>query len=146
MTFAEKSQVITSANDAINDLIKATQKVYKQVIEAFLKENEDISYIMLTGYTPSFNDGEPCTFTMHAGFDEVPSEFEEKYPDIAGRMTDNGLSFYKNENWKAFNDLISSDLALHCFERTFNPYGFQATYHIEDGELVVNEYDYDCGY
>jgi hypothetical protein len=60
---------------------KDGRKLLMAEFKKFFEENPDIEAIRWTQGTPSFNDGEPCTFSVHDFTAKVNGEFYEQYDD-----------------------------------------------------------------
>lgn len=62
---AIKAEMVKKQEELKTSIIANLQKI--------IKEREDLIAIRIVGYTPSFNDGDPCTFTV--------GEFGYKFKD-----------------------------------------------------------------
>jgi len=60
-------QLIKKINDAKKEVEKAENELFEGLYPFFLENNVDLVFIQ--GYTPGFNDGEPCTHSQHTLFD-----------------------------------------------------------------------------
>ena len=50
--------------------------LFRQYLEAFFEENKDLHALCLIGFTPSFNDGEPC---QHICYAELGQDLEQQF-------------------------------------------------------------------
>ena len=70
-----------------SDLQKAEKTASKDIMEILKKmmvDNPLIAGVMWQQYTPSFNDGEPCTFSTHGPF----IKFDEKISGAGDKTAD----------------------------------------------------------
>lgn len=64
--------------EAKRALQKKGEGLFRRYLEAFFEENKDLQSFCLIGFTPSFNDGEPCQHICYAEFG----------PDLEGQFND----------------------------------------------------------
>lgn len=129
------------------------------------QELPSLDALMIRGYTPGFNDGEPCTFnleitaaelsdyidedfvssyfnTFHGKSEEDFEDFDEYYDYVIENL--NG-----DINWRTEEPVISKVFAPlnELIERTFDTDGF-VVYMVlrDDGEIEYTVESYDCGY
>lgn len=139
-------------------LAKTGAKMLSPLFEPVLKL---VDYVVWEQYTPHFNDGCPCVFSVHEpNFIPLGKEEDEEYME---KMEDEGFynpldgtinEFYwnkeKNPDYDpklgaAAGDLIKNWGKLEeVFERSFGD-GVRVWAYIEDGEVVfdVEEYSHD---
>lgn len=135
-------------------------------IEGILRANPDIPAFGIYGYTPSFNDGDPCTFTSGDLLEDLEWRFEE-YKDEEEERVDMIRCAYnlsqiaaealvstfdstrdeatRKKYYKLMDDLFNSKIYGFWSSR-FSEYGFAAVYYLKDDKLAVSDGDYDCGY
>lgn len=120
---------------------KYQQDAFKEMINCIFKEFPEVNSIGFVGYTPSFNDGEPCTFRCDVacptvnGYDSNMCEWEdgekksEKETKEASALADSVGN-------------ILSEIPEELFGAVFGTVGFRVT--ITRDKIEVEEYD--CGY
>ena len=132
-----------------DEAIKKAGLIFKDAIVEAIKPVFDRSYgrlreVRVHGYTPSFNDGDPCTFRMNVddckvnGFDgyEDDEDHDDGYlgrhdTQIVQEDVSASLSIFDDDDW----------------ESAFNSYGFEVVFtKNDDGSISLTEEDYDCGY
>ena len=125
---------------------------------AINREYPEVLKMGWTQYTPSFNDGEPCEFTMcNIGFigkkeiDEARENEGDEDLEIHGYMWEEYNMCYRSDDHISpelkdrLNDFASN---LHELEEylgaAFGTWGAEVTIDMVKGTLSVEEYD--CGY
>lgn len=152
---------------------KAIQKEYaeqlKSVNEGFLKESiKEIGdkfgnfAVFIQGYTPSFNDGEPCEHSSHyslcIGFKE--STYREGYKyfklddceaseneDVAELLECNFDDFTSiNSHLEGNEDFLEDvGILMKIVDETYNT-DFEVKLKFKDGIITLENNDYYCGY
>lgn len=105
-----------------------------------------VKLVCVTGYTPGFNDGDPCT---HSQSTQVTLDDAEGYGIEADDLPE-GLSFEANSG---LNELVAQeirnlfdDVFADLIERTYGT-DFRVFYVFnEDGSVDTIHKDYECGY
>ena len=64
----------------VEEFEKAQSSNVATVVEYVMRSN-DINYFAAVGYTPSFNDGDPCTYSFDTADDYFDSEIEDYKED-----------------------------------------------------------------
>ncbi len=95
-------------------------KLFK-LLESCFQQDPNIISIEFTGYTPGFNDGDPCTHSEYVEFEMKKSTKVDK---------------------KVEKILMYQDLTEYVWETDF----LVKVSLNEEGVLVVNHEHYDCGY
>lgn len=117
----------------------------------YFERNPNVTCVRLCGYTPGFNDGDPCTFNMQDPmiYTGEPLESIEDYSGLEEDGSSSDESFVsswgarKNESLtKAFNDDLL-DIHESVITSILNPYGFRV---FVTKDAIEVEDDYDCGY
>lgn len=81
----------------LNDKILEVKREYKSLVSKYLREEGDKLFTQFptlqtfswTQYAPSFNDGDPCYFSVHAYSDEIRINGRSEY-DYDDEDEDNG--------------------------------------------------------
>lgn len=163
----DKGNNMSALNDYVKakkELVASGRKIIGEAGLALLEKYPELETITFTGYTPSFNDGDPCTFTtgeiygtpsklytdslkskeeLEQDEEEDEDEYEQEYNefdcDFEDFLNKKHKSFKKD--FQNFVDCIyeMSDLLPGIFD---NEYGFKVI--ISREKLIVE--DYDCGY
>ena len=90
---------------------KEGRAALKAEFKAFFDANPTIKGIRWTQYTPHFNDGEPCTFSV--------GEFRYRFADTAQTEGDSEDGFLDSYSNKISDDKKLGEL-LHVFEGAVN--------------------------
>lgn len=72
--------IVEVYNNMVADMQSQMQTAMKKLFKVFFEENPEIKLIVWTQYTPYFNDGEECTFSVR---DMMYSIEEMKNEDIS---------------------------------------------------------------
>lgn len=147
----------------LDETIKAVYKQGKEIITElcveWLNSKEAVAAgvdkVVFGGATPSFNDGEPCTFSLHSPFaTNVEVDLIES-PDCDNLEIDEdvapGVVAFDKYNANEYSvpgflklcDALTTLEDIGILVKVFNEYGFVAIVH-RNGTLVEKEYD--CGY
>lgn len=141
-------------NDDENDQLK-------EIYSAIFKECPGVDFIFAYGYTPSFNDGDPCYYSqeicvMDWGDEMYPfgieyHDGEEIYPEwLVDTATKFSLKLPNSANsnhdeCKVAYDLLNS--ASHLFQTAYGVDGWKVWIHRTDDEnFIVHKERYDRGY
>ena len=143
----ETTKSIQLAKEAYSIALKdAVEPTLKHIAETY---GSEIDIITIIGYTPGFNDGEPCTHSLDYGFGY-------------GFLSDYGLE-YLMEDWfgddedkieelmnkevkvtQELKDFVSNVLDPYFAEKLVTDY--HVTIFFENGTYRIDEDEYDCGY
>ena len=117
--------------------IEEVQKAKNVCWDAVLEEMKDFltgkegAKLVFTGYTPSFNDGDACEFTFCVNEDDYADWENSALADIC---------------WEFADQLTCMAVVEELFRHKYGVEGFKLTYTLKEGELSLNEEDYDCEY
>ena len=81
------------------------QNAFKEVVKEFFNTNTGINLVTWTQYTPYFNDGEACEFSVgEAYFSNAPSAEEISYGEYEGDdeaiwSTDDPVRYLQGNGW-----------------------------------------------
>lgn len=161
----------------VADLQRQAKEARKAALEPFLAElakSGQVSIITIRGYTPGFNDGEPCE---HGA--DFWVNIEQHWGDEVDMTSDLEDVFYELVDYKNWNretrqyDVSEKGLRInneicerhgHVFDTPSaeiikaieaviydsieEDYGtnYYVTFILKDGKFVREEGDYDCGY
>jgi hypothetical protein len=127
-----------AAYECVNVFKDALLEAIQPVFDKFDK----VDSVAVWAYTPSWNDGEPCTFCLNIE-DAKINECDPYDDDIE----EHGISF---EDARLIQKSVSETLSIFDeddWENAFNSYGFKAVFSKDDnGVISLTEKDYDCGY
>lgn len=118
-------QFITQV-DQLNDLI------FKMVVSSLFEEHPTLKKFSFTGYTPTFNDGEECTFTL--GLD---------YPTVNADEDGDEDQEDSNDN-QVLRDAVTQYLRVLPDE--FYSSHFKNNFEVTVTRDNVTVSKYDCGY
>src|SRR5689334_1109830 len=97
---------IRAMREAYEEKIKNEgQAALKAEFAGFFEKNPKVEAIRWTQYTPHFNDGDPCTFSLH--------EFRYKVAGLADDGGDDGDGFYDTYG----DELKGLKTAIRAFEK-----------------------------
>lgn len=141
------------------------EAIVSSAIHQLFEKVPHLEAVVIQGYTPSFNDGEPCTFRVHVLASELHEyiELDEyEFEMFAGKTRED---FETEDDWNDYccdaktlmneqvtweEDTILSNIISpveELFAAAYNEYGFELVIHRKkDGTLSIYENDYDCGY
>ena len=102
--------------------------IFKEYCKEFLQENPEIKTVVFAAYTPYFNDGEECVFSVHGCIftnaskseadiyeiyqEDVPAEYETWYGDC-GSSKKSYSEFSNMVESSIMNDVIRSMFGDH---------------------------------
>lgn len=127
--------------EVTKEATKAGKKEIKAHLDEIFKANPDIKGIRWKQYTPYFNDGDPCEFSVHEALVSFGEETGGDYDD--GYVGTYELKERKHKSLKdirEFSDLIQSEGMSSVMETVFGDH-VQVTVTPEDVE--VEEYSHD---
>ena len=153
MSFSEIMSDMNKMNDEIEAIRKAHMEIlqakFKEASRAFFDANPSIQAVVWSQYTPYFNDGEECVFSVNTpkfvreNFDEEnllnPYEYEDE-------DTYKSLSF-----WRKPDSIDSIELNCYDFSKFIqsndelmkNVFGDHAVVYLTRDKGVVEEYSHD---
>jgi hypothetical protein len=131
---------ITEAREAYETaVIVLGESVLKEILNPLFEQFPTLEFIRWNQYTPFFNDGDPCTFSVHgvhswsfSDNDEIvdeeedyfyPSEFETDYPGFSAAMR--RIEFLLTSNEKILYSLFDDHAQVIAYR---------------NGEVVADEY------
>lgn len=139
-------------NAELNRQIAANGKEFiAEVFSEIFSKHEGLKLVVIQGWTPGFNDGEPCTHFQETfvgrdswgeyldfeDYEEAAESFE--YDEETGEHINSGCSTLQT----AYDEI---EVYSELIERVFYT-NFIVTISLdEEGEVVVNEDEYCCGY
>lgn len=115
----------------------AKAEVVRELFLAFFADSPEVKAVKWTQYTPHFNDGDACTFSVHGPEFALTNEDLESRDEweSAWSVEDKGLKKRLNTFEKDFNDLEE------VFQLAFGD-GYRVVV-TNDGEVEVEEYGHD---
>lgn len=141
-------------NAALNKQIQDNGKEFIQnLFQDVFDQNPGLNFVMIRGWTPAFNDGEPCThsqetfvgrvswgsyqdFSDYELYDEFEVEFDE----------DDNVIKHANSDCKTLNQVYEQlEAYSEIIERVFDT-NFEIQAKLVNGKVVVTEDEYGCGY
>ena len=161
----------------VQELQRTAKEARKAALQPFLDElakSGTVSIITVRGYTPGFNDGEPCEHSadfwvnveQHWG-DEVDEtgDLNEIFEGLQDTYTWNSLNRTRTDLPEAIEanrklcvehghvydapskEIVDAIKAV-LFDSIEEDYGtdYYVTFTLKDGKFVRDEGDYDCGY
>jgi hypothetical protein len=113
---------IIQAEIIYKDKVKAfNEDSFKAVYKEFFERNPTVKAVFCSGRTPSFNDGDPCTFHMNDFFYTSNDEaIRSVLEDGNNPEETDGWDYMSHANGSLYEDLKSiSNIPEDCWERTF---------------------------
>lgn len=150
-------------NAELNKQISENGKQFlESVFQEIFDENEGLKLIYIVGYTPGFNDGEPCThsqesyvgashFWNYLGKDEISYDFDDRelYEEFEVEFDEdaNTVLSHINSQCKTLDQVVKQVAAYEeLIERVYET-NFEIKVTLdENGKAVVDHDWYDCGY
>lgn len=130
---------------AINELTQNHgEEMIQELFERLFSSTSALDVVFIYGYTPGFNDGDPCYHRQYVevGSDEVNERIEE-YLDIL----DEDESYNDNLSSDEADEIVSSiDELSDLFEQIYDTDFYVIARRAEDGSIEIHIGDYDCGY
>jgi len=149
-TAVEKAEAFKKQVDAARaKYIEEANEAFLPLVGEFLDEVSDLSYIVVRGYTPGFNDGDPCVHSQDIGnswygVDEcLDEEGAENYAkeafgvDLPNNPEDTKSWAAVERFFGAFEDLL---------EQTHGTNWQLLFYKDKDGKMQMEQDEYDCGW
>ena len=149
----------TTLKKSVEDFVEEHKDVLvSEVLKQAFQENPEVDYFMVTGYTPSFNDGDACTHTMYVVTDA--GELHENCQDTESFMLALMPNYCEDDDlYEVFEEFELKDVGYEVWnavDDTLTPFtdlleevlgsGWKILA-VRDGENVKFEIeDYDCGY
>ena len=131
---------------------KDAQPFIEEAVKQFFDKHGDVvKAVRLRGYTPGFNDGDPCVFSLRELELKLKKEALEAYGDDTYEDDSYWEDRYTNA-WKAQSKETRDD--FEAMSRAFNAIddALELIYNSEGFELVMTakgievDLDYDCGH
>ena len=144
---------LTSKIEKLNSEIKASFKdAMREEAETIFKKYPDLESFAWTQYTPYFNDGDPCEFTIH-GVEDVVYRGEDVgeygglrlYDWKTKQLTEDGKRFFSSyEEYNQFlHDCESLPNKLQAFEGTVRSVLGEGKVIVSREGVEVEDYDHD---
>lgn len=119
----------------------------KEAIETFVKENPEITGIRWHQFAPSFNDGDPCVFSVHDLYfstnEDISDEEWEEHPQN-GEAFKATYDFEDNKKLKKacdkFETLMQGELET-LLEMVFGN-GMEVAVHVKNGKPTIETSEY----
>jgi hypothetical protein len=107
--FDEIRAKTSALNEQIAALRKEAANLVKPMLQEFVASNPQVKAVVWRQYTPYFNDGEPCEFSVH----DPEFFFEGEDPE-----EDNGHDAWSlgNEKYRPSIEICSQETAAACSE------------------------------
>jgi len=138
-------QTLTAAVEAVQtkeaELLQLITDSVSPVLEA-IDQMGTVGVIYVYGYTPNFNDGEPCKHETDSliGMSDINGKAR-----LYGELSDDlGLTPEGDYDYKAISAAISN-VVIPALDREFTA-NYQVVYTFNDGTFTRHVDDYDCGY
>jgi len=128
--------------------VKKASTEFLKELKKLAKDAEGLEAIRWRQYTPYFNDGEACTFSVTdasfklAGASEDAGDYEDGFQDSWSINYDKKTKHPATKQLEVINKLIN-DSAME--EILLDLYGdhVEITFNVETGKVTVEEYEHD---
>lgn len=166
---------ILAINKNIEDLVQEAKKKRQDALEPFLEAlaaSGQVSVIYVRGYTPGFNDGEPCEhsadcwvnleqlhgdyllddggeeFGLNLDFDSLDEDFQSEQTIPGAKEANIALATKLGHIWTPPSAEILNAIETLIFQTVEEEEDtdYWVSYILEDGKFVRRSGDYDCGY
>ena len=141
---AEYQELRKVADEAIKNAGLIFKDAIVEAIKPVFDSNYKIDEIAVVGYTPSYSDGDPCTFSMNTEDCEVNGS------DGYGDDDEEDENYIDYKEIRSIQKKVSeclSDFNEDDWASAFNEYGFKVIFsRMDGGSISLTEEDYDCGY
>lgn len=121
---------IKTLTDSVNSLTEQVEKIndmiFRFVVTNLFNEYPELKKFSFTGYTPAFNDGDECTFTLGTDYPEINDDEGNKEINI---QLKNIVSTYLN--------ILPVEYYNSHFGTNFRVIATRESIDVED---------YDCGF
>lgn len=150
-------------NAELNKQIAENGKQFlESVFQEIFDQNDGLKLVYIIGWTPGFNDGEPCTHSQESfvgsshtwsyrGEERLSYDFDDRelYEELEVEFEEDSDEVVKhiNSDCKTL-DLVSKQISAYeeLVERVYNTnFEIKVTLN-SDGKVVVDQDWYDCGY
>lgn len=168
MNIAETLINLRTIGAEVAELQRKAKEARKAALEPFLDElakSGTVSIITVRGYTPSFNDGEPCEHSAdfwvniksHA-YNEVDmtGDLEEVFDELVGSWrpsedeikTNRELCAAKGHVYDEPSKEITDAIQAVIYDSIEEDYGtnYYVSFVLKDGKFERHEGEYDAGY
>lgn len=137
---------------AINSLVKTDgDAMVKGFFETLFTDHKDLDMVLVYGYTPGFNDGDPCYHTQYSILDGEEINDTVDLWDILEIDGDEDEDVLENINSKVSRDDSRKienkiDGIEDLLERVYDTDFYLFVRRLEDGTIEIDNGDYNCGY
>lgn len=169
MSVADKLKAINATiKAAMADADKLAKDAVAEVVRSVFDNHPKMESFTIVGYTPSFNDGDPCTFRFRAEASTINGygnpDYERDHEPFVGdkpedadwddgrkydttkgkvvKVADPGWAAAANQSIRDAFGLFTEDQMERLFGSNFRLVCSRE----RDGGVKVEKDDYDCGY
>jgi len=141
MTKEKLTELKTKIKSLQKTLEEAENSIFNELRDSLFDENPTLKKFSFRGWTPSFNDGDPCKFSCDLnypsvnGYDSGDAEWEDGKEHSKEKLKE-------TEKLSENVSEVLSILPESFYERKFGSYGFEVT--VTKEKITIDEYD--CGY
>lgn len=131
--------------NAIDSLVKGHSKeMIQDLFNELFTKYKNLDVVFIYGYTPGFNDGDPCYHRQYVEVDsEEITERVEEYLDLL----DEEVEYNSNLTGDEISDITDSvDDLEDLFEHIYDTDYYIIARKEEDGSITIDNGEYDCGY
>lgn len=158
--YVELHNEVTRASDELHKFISDNKSTLIIDLAKEMKKIPGLNKIIVKGYTPGFNDGDPCTHSSEVYFNKrwhfselseygidnlssflgAPEEYEDELYEWEGL---DSVNTYSDEDEEKIEEFISmlDDLVERLYYTDYIVY-----IDLTGDEPVINSENYECGY
>lgn len=149
-----KYQDFSNLQGQIDQLVQGhPDELVQEMFEFVASKHSDFKIVSITGYTPSFNDGDPCTFTTNVEFGdaldiayELSEEDREEIAELFGVESFDDVDISVNFGWERADE-IREDIDTELLRQINGEDGWLVIAVVDPtGKIHVYNSEYDCGY
>lgn len=125
--------------------VSELEKKFREVMQACFKQAPNLKKVAYTGYTPSWNDGEPCEHWQDVSF--LGENFiDDGYEVFLDELTDSELSSLKSGTGPLDKRVKKLLLKQPLTEQVWGTNYRIIVSREEDGSIKIDADDYYCDY
>jgi hypothetical protein len=146
--FEELAEISKLRDEYINKLRQDGKKAFeKACVQFFEAHGDEVKTLILKGYTPGFNDGDPCNFTIR-DLEIVTHAMTEK--ELQAARDDEGLDgmelwSIRDKDFKFLKNVETLQNLLHSITDTLEEV-FGSNFKLIVSKERVTVEDFYCGY
>lgn len=153
MSLEKKIEAFEKARE---ELQAEEDRLFDSVVEEIIRKNDNVKLLICTGYTPGFNDGEPCEHSQSWDINYLEDFYEDDEEEWYDQLEGIGFPLDKVGGvilnklpeipWQEANKIIKPIYSVEDSLTRKHGTDFRVYFFMKDGKLTRVHEDYDCGY